>query len=188
MGCDVDADTPIQADTPCLQCGYNLRALAVTARCPECGYPALRGVLRAAVVAEGRARDGVHIVRRATELVARLLRRNVDSVRFVRRACLAAIEREPDATSNAGVPRAAGARAVCERLRDLALEHYLSREEATATFRFWRIDRSEDVGEIVFALVEIGLLAASKDDSRDDFNGLFTIGELFSPDRSPPRA
>jgi uncharacterized repeat protein (TIGR04138 family) len=122
-------------------------------------------------------------------MVARLLNRNVDSVRFVRRACLAAIERERSAASQEVIPPAPGARAVCEQLRDLALEHYMSRDEAVATLRFWRIERSEDVGEIVFALVEIGLLGASANDSRDDFDGLFTLDAFFpfvSPPQQPP--
>jgi uncharacterized repeat protein (TIGR04138 family) len=181
----LNPDTPIENDTPCLQCGYNLRGLAVTARCPECGYPALRGVVRASVVSDGRPRDGVHAVRRATELVARLLQRNVDSIRFVHRACLAAIKQERRATSQTAMPQAPGAQAVCEHLRNLALEHYMSRDEAVATLRFWRIERSEDVGEIVFALVEIGLLGASADDSRGDFDGLFRLEQFFPPPQQP---
>ena len=34
-----DTGAAITTDIPCISCGYNLRTLAVSARCPECGQP-----------------------------------------------------------------------------------------------------------------------------------------------------
>lgn len=38
---DLDADGTIAVDVPCIQCGYNVRALNVEDRCPECGHSIL---------------------------------------------------------------------------------------------------------------------------------------------------
>ncbi len=35
----LDADGRVCADTPCLNCGYNLRTLSVEGLCPECAHP-----------------------------------------------------------------------------------------------------------------------------------------------------
>jgi ribosomal protein L37E len=40
----LDAAGCVATDTPCDQCGYNLRTLHVSARCPECGYPVMRAL------------------------------------------------------------------------------------------------------------------------------------------------
>src|SRR5262245_32299566 len=36
---NVDAAGTVTADSPCRKCGYNLRGLSVSGRCPECGTP-----------------------------------------------------------------------------------------------------------------------------------------------------
>lgn len=55
-------------------------------------------------------------------------------------------------------------------LCDLAVEHfgYL----APTVLQQWGVTRSEDFGEIVFALVEVGLLGKSSHDSMADFANL----------------
>jgi uncharacterized repeat protein (TIGR04138 family) len=44
----------------------------------------------------------------------------------------------------------------------------------------WGIYRCEDVGEIVFNLVEAGLLACTPTDSREDFRGGYDFEEAFN--------
>jgi len=49
---------------------------------------------------------------------------------------------------------------------------------APTVFREWGLDASEDVGEMVFQLVECGQLSARPEDRRDDFAGPDLMGML----------
>lgn len=49
---------------------------------------------------------------------------------------------------------------------------------APAVFREWGVTAGEDVGHIVFRLVECGELSARPEDSLDDFRGLDLLGGL----------
>jgi uncharacterized repeat protein (TIGR04138 family) len=44
----------------------------------------------------------------------------------------------------------------------------------------WGIRTSEDVGRIVFGSIKLGLLLPTKDDRIEDFNGIFTLANLFT--------
>ena len=46
-------------------------------------------------------------------------------------------------------------------------------------FEEWGITRCEDFGEIVFNMVEIGLLAKTEKDSREDFKNGYNFDEAF---------
>lgn len=50
---------------------------------------------------------------------------------------------------------------------------------ALTVFHEWGVRRCEDFGEIVFNLVESGLLGKTDDDSRDDFKGGYDFEEAF---------
>lgn len=65
-------------------------------------------------------------------------------------------------------------------VRDLAIERFgvLARE----VLEFWGIRRTEDVGDVVFAMVELGLLAAQPNDTRDDFAGVYDFDAAFERD------
>lgn len=62
-------------------------------------------------------------------------------------------------------------------VRDLALHRFgpISR----TVLGHWGIHSTEDVGEVVFAMVEIGLLVKQDQDSLDDFRNLFDFGQVF---------
>ena len=51
----------------------------------------------------------------------------------------------------------------------------------------WGIHRCEDFGEIVFSMVEHGLLSKTENDSRDDFKGGYDFDEAFRKPFQPPK-
>jgi len=54
----------------------------------------------------------------------------------------------------------------------------------------WGVTRGEDFGEIVFNMVDTGLLGKTEKDSRDDFKGGYDFNEAFRqpflPENKPP--
>lgn len=68
---------------------------------------------------------------------------------------------------------------LCEGLRDFAIDQYglLAR----AVLKSWGIRRSEDFGEIVFAMVEAGLMFKTDADTLADFRGVFDFADAFAP-------
>src|SRR5262245_17923805 len=62
-------------------------------------------------------------------------------------------------------------------IRDFALSHY--GPMAMSLLNEWGIHRCEDFGEIVFNMVEIGLLAKTNEDSRGDFANGYDFYEAF---------
>ena len=63
-------------------------------------------------------------------------------------------------------------------IREFALEQY--GPMAMTLFRHWHIQQCEDFGEIVFHLVEHGILGKTDEDSLDDFSGGYDFHEAFS--------
>lgn len=78
-----------------------------------------------------------------------------------------------------------------EGIRDLALRQF--GPMAITVFEEWGIRRCEDFGEIVFNMVEQGLLSKTKEDSRADFQGGYDFDAAFrqpflpSSKLSPPQ-
>ncbi len=63
-----------------------------------------------------------------------------------------------------------------------AIRTYTVREfgpMAHTVLRTWGVQRTEDVGEIVFNLVEAGTLGKTDEDTRADFAGVFSFEEAF---------
>jgi uncharacterized repeat protein (TIGR04138 family) len=177
----VTPDWLIDRDVACTKCGYNLRTLAVTARCPECGFPVLRSFIAdEAGAKEGGPVDAERVLGTALLTLSRLLERNRDSVGMVLLAHRNAARRAlPDvhrpSPSRADVPAAE----LCRTFADFILNHYGNHDDALGTLRFWRIERSEDLGEIVAGLIEAGLLAPGENDSPADFVGVCVFEELL---------
>lgn len=63
-------------------------------------------------------------------------------------------------------------------LRDFALQQY--GHMAATVLRRWRITRTEDFGNIVFAMVEAGLMQATEQDSIRDFDCVFDLEESLT--------
>ncbi len=62
--------------------------------------------------------------------------------------------------------------------RDLALEQFglLARQ----VLEHWGITRTEDLGRVVFTLVEVGLLVTQPGDREQDFAGVYDFQEAFT--------
>lgn len=61
--------------------------------------------------------------------------------------------------------------------RDLALRLY--GPLAKTVLEHWRVCTTRDIGEIVFNLLEVGVLSKDEADSRHDFDDLFDFTEVF---------
>ena len=70
-------------------------------------------------------------------------------------------------------------------IRDFALDQY--GPMALTVLQEWGIQRCEDFGELVFAMVENNLLAKTKKDSREDFKGGYDFEQAFRKPFLPVR-
>ena len=61
--------------------------------------------------------------------------------------------------------------------RDLALRLY--GPMAKTVLEYWNIRATRDIGEVVFNLLEVGVLSKDDADSRNDFDDLFDFTEVF---------
>ena len=64
--------------------------------------------------------------------------------------------------------------------RDLALERY--GVMARMVLEHWGVQSTADIGGVVFALVELGLLISQPTDSKDDFIDIFAFDRAFERD------
>ena len=64
--------------------------------------------------------------------------------------------------------------------RDLALQRY--GVLARMVLEHWGITSTADFGDIVFTLVELGLLMSQPTDTRDDFVAVFDFADAFDRD------
>lgn len=68
-------------------------------------------------------------------------------------------------------------RELLDGIRDYALQQF--GPMVPTVFEEWGVHRCEDFGEIVFNMVEAGLLAKTEQDSRDDFKGAYDFHAAF---------
>ncbi len=66
---------------------------------------------------------------------------------------------------------------LCEAIRQLALEQFGLM--ARVVFHSWGVNQTGDFGEIVYNLIEIGLMKKSESDRREDFDDVFDFEEAF---------
>ena len=74
-------------------------------------------------------------------------------------------------------PRHISGSELAEGVRDLALQQY--GPMARAVLEHWGVHRTEDIGELVFALVEEGILVKQDEDSAEDFRDVFDFEDAF---------
>jgi len=61
--------------------------------------------------------------------------------------------------------------------RDLALRLY--GPMAKTVLEYWSVRATRDIGEVVFNLLEVGVLSKDEADSKNDFDDLFDFTEVF---------
>jgi uncharacterized repeat protein (TIGR04138 family) len=50
---------------------------------------------------------------------------------------------------------------------------------ARTVFRLWGIERTDDFGEIVFNLIDAGLMSKTDKDDRSDFRGVYDLDQAL---------
>ena len=74
-------------------------------------------------------------------------------------------------------PRHVSGQTLCEGLRRMAIEKY--GRLALLVLNSWGIRTTRDFGEIVFNLVEAGLLSRTDNDTREDFTDVYDFEQAF---------
>jgi uncharacterized repeat protein (TIGR04138 family) len=74
-------------------------------------------------------------------------------------------------------PRHISGRELAEGVRDLALDRF--GPMARTVLEHWGIHRTGDIGDVVFALVDQGVLIKQDEDRPEDFADLFDFEETF---------
>lgn len=77
-------------------------------------------------------------------------------------------------------PRHISGRELAESVRELALQRF--GPLARTVLEHWGIHATEDLGDIVFTLVDLGVLIKQEEDDREDFRGVFDFEEAFEQD------
>lgn len=106
--------------------------------------------------------------------IARLRRRNPQYTESAYFFVLAALQRELDSHER---PRHVAGPELADSVRDLALDSFGLM--ARTVLEHWGIHSTSDLGNIVFLLVESGVLIKEDADSPDDFEGLYSFEEAF---------
>jgi uncharacterized repeat protein (TIGR04138 family) len=96
-----------------------------------------------------------------------------ESYLFVREG----LTRAQEMLSKSGTIEHVSGTQLLEALRVLAIEKF--GKQAKATLNDWGIHECEDFGEIVFNLIEAGLLAKQKDDTKAEFQGGYDFDQAF---------
>jgi uncharacterized repeat protein (TIGR04138 family) len=113
----------------------------------------------------------------AEDVLLRLQDRNP---RFHRKAYLFLLSALHQVMERLDEPRHISGRELSRGVRDLALVQF--GPLARTVLEHWGIHRTEDLGEIVFALVDCGILVKQDEDRREDFREVFDFEEAFELD------
>lgn len=97
-----------------------------------------------------------------------------DAVTFTQQRLGREADDEPEADHH--VSGAELLRGVC----DLAIREFGMM--APVVFRQWRVRTTDDIGKMVFDLIEVGRLSKSDRDALDDFRGLFDLHRVLVDD------
>ena len=66
---------------------------------------------------------------------------------------------------------------MCEGLRQLAIKAF--GPMVPTVFDYWGIRKTDDFGEMVWKLIELGVFGRTENDSREDFKNVYSFREAF---------
>ena len=67
-------------------------------------------------------------------------------------------------------------------VREMAIREY--GPMARSVLNFWGLKRGEDVGEVVYNLIEVGLMAKTDEDRKEDFGGVMAFDQSMDEETS----
>jgi uncharacterized repeat protein (TIGR04138 family) len=111
---------------------------------------------------------------RASEMWAKLRRRYP---RYAEPAYLFVLSALHHRLEQLSSPRHISGAELADAVKDLAIQRF--GPLARTVLMYWGIHSTSDMGEVVFALVECGVLIKQPGDSREDFEGLYSFEEAF---------
>lgn len=113
----------------------------------------------------------------ADELLERLRSRHP---RFHEKAYVCVLAALHQVIAEMDEPRHISGKELAEGVRKLAIERY--GPMARSVLEHWGIHATGDLGDVVFALVEQGVLIKQDEDSREDFVDIFDFEVAFEQD------
>ena len=69
---------------------------------------------------------------------------------------------------------------LCEAIREYAVEQY--GYMARTVLGNWGLHSTSDFGDVVYNLINVGLMKQSKEDRREDFNDVYDFDQVFGED------
>lgn len=117
--------------------------------------------------------------RNLEDMLVQLRRRHP---RFHGDAYMFVLEALTEVRAELGAKRHVSGQELAHGARGLAMDRY--GPLARAVLEHWGIHSTDDLGRLVFALVEAGVLVKQDEDRQEDFNDLFDFEEAF--DRNYP--
>ena len=161
MAASADHLSFLDRDVACAHCGYNLRGVAITRNCPECGAGACESLLDELLnemLARGATFSDLDDSRE--RIAAEMAGVPLPAVRLVMDAVREAAESHarPDDFSVAAVVGTVTPREICWAVRLVAQRHAGSVEAARELLAGWGVCDSRDVGRIVRALRRVRMV------------------------------
>ncbi|MDT8435187.1 MAG: hypothetical protein RRA92_00400 [Gemmatimonadota bacterium] len=100
--------------------------------------------------------------------------------RYADRAFLFVLESLHQRIAVLDAPRHISGPELADAARELAIERF--GPLARIVLEHWGIHGTSDIGEIVFLLIDRGVLTKRESDRKEDFDGLFSFEEAFEAD------
>jgi hypothetical protein len=169
----------VPGDLPCAGCGYNLRGLRLSHRCPECGALIAETIEQSLGDDPAGGAKGLEIfIRRHFERDSPMARYPGSALSLVLKAVARANRTEP--MLREVQPASRRPVLLCRALRDYAIEYLGGREEAARAFGRWNMLRSDDIGRILRALIDANLIEPIEGCETEKFSGLCSMEWLFA--------